>query len=235
MPDIHVLVLLLVLLWPCSRDACFLASTIMSYTCGAALFRYLTIRHEQSKRPGRSRFFGKVLLMIFSMFVTADLVGLVLPIAERWLAMFLGLGFGFINAVSVDETSVITWAATGHMNKIGKAVVDSLVTREKLNLNNPNLRTVGIFMGSIVVSAVLYQQSSLWTLISRFLPSVGMAMGICYTALFGCYGLQLARREDKTKMMNIDLPQSSSYWDPLFLWSPFKRNENDAKGIPTTR
>ncbi|KAL7556509.1 hypothetical protein ACA910_000972 [Epithemia clementina (nom. ined.)] len=200
-------------------DAVFFASTVMSYTAGAAFFRFLTIRHERSWHKCRRRLFGQVSLTVLLMFAIADLLGHVLPVPERWMGLFLGLGFGFVNAVSVEETSVITWAATGHINKIAMGIIDGLLLGEKKpKAFDGNVRVVVIFMLSVVLSAALWKTLAPLPAVSRLRPPVGTFIGLFYAALFGGYGLHIGKRQPAVQLA---ASRASSSWEPVFSWSPF--------------
>ena len=203
-----------------SGNAAFFASTVMSYTAGAAFYRFLSIRNQNSSKTyGRRQLFAHVSLAVLSMFAVADVLGHVLPVADRWMGLFLGLGFGFVNAVSADETAVITWAATGHMNKIGMGFVDAFMLGEKKKTTNTNLRVVGIFLSAVVVTSALWQKCTMISGISRFAPPVGTSIGLFYAAIFAGYGWHIGRR-DRPMLVS----RSDSNWDPIFWWSSFNRS-----------
>lgn len=177
------------------REVGFYASVIGSYSVGAALFRFITLRHQQrgpkEAVAQRQNIFGVLALTALVLFSVPDLLLRFFSLPEKWLGCFMAMGFGFVNVISVDETATISWALTGYINKIMIALVDFVTLKKKTEGIVSQLRFLGIFVLSMLGTVLLWQYQQVLVPITRLLPPFGTCYGLFYATIFTWYGWKI--------------------------------------------
>jgi uncharacterized membrane protein YoaK (UPF0700 family) len=176
-------------------------SLILAYVAGGALFKFLDVLYQQRQQEkenavgsSSSTLSSNNLLLVwvarvaFVLFGVSDLMGCK---RDMWRLPPLALGFGMINAATMDVLGVVTNAVTGHWTKIGVGMAERALLKSDTNNNKgyrTSLQTVGTFVSSMLVTNLVYRwlETQAPMLLSR-LPPLGMSLGVLYTSLLTWY------------------------------------------------
>jgi uncharacterized membrane protein YoaK (UPF0700 family) len=174
---------------------------ILAYVAGGALFKFLDVLYQQRQQEkenavgsSSSTLSSNNLLLVwvarvaFVLFGVSDLMGCK---RDMWRLPPLALGFGMINAATMDVLGVVTNAVTGHWTKIGVGMAERALLKSDTNNNKgyrTSLQTVGTFVSSMLVTNLVYRwlETQAPMLLSR-LPPLGMSLGVLYTSLLTWY------------------------------------------------
>jgi uncharacterized membrane protein YoaK (UPF0700 family) len=181
-------------------DALFHISLITSYVVGVGLFRIIEWNMRDIKATDESNHELLVVVapLIVTLFILADVVAHFVA-NERKHAPILSLGFGIINAASGDATGgTILYAMTGHINRMGRTLVDYLVLSKGKCYKSfkSHLRIVTCFAAGIALSVKAAQY--LLPLMSSFQPPMATTFGLLFAALFIWYGTAPAKSHSST-------------------------------------
>jgi len=147
---------------------------VSSYAAGCMLFRVLDIKRED-KRDKTLAVAGTGLIL----FVLSDVTKLV---SARLAPMFLALGFGLVNAFSMNTVGAITNASTGHLTRISLGVTDAAL-QQKPFTSTTSCRFIASFCTAVFVASIAAQRVPASV---RF-PPLGCSMGIMYAMILTWY------------------------------------------------
>lgn len=168
------------------RDALLFGSLVTSYAMGVGAFHAVNFTKKQ--RGTASSFAAAPLFL--TVFVLVDiLVKLHGDSNSRIFLPPLGLGFGMLNAASTDALGgTTTYAMTGHIMKLGHAVVDRFMAGKKRwrKGTRTSTRVVICFAAGIATGTIL--SNLLGSALGNLPPFT--TLGILYTLLLGLYSLQ---------------------------------------------
>jgi uncharacterized membrane protein YoaK (UPF0700 family) len=172
-------------------------SLILAYVAGGALFKFLDVlwrrrkeEQEQEQQQQRGLDTSSSLVWVarvaFVLFGVSDLMGLQ---RDVWRLPPLALGFGMINAATVDALGTVTNAVTGHWTKIGVGMAERcLLKSDNQTGYRTSVQAVGTFVSSMLITNIVYRwlETQAPMLLSR-LPPLGMSLGVIYTSLLTWY------------------------------------------------
>jgi uncharacterized membrane protein YoaK (UPF0700 family) len=183
-------------------------SLILAYVTGGALFKFLDVfykRRQEKEEERRRKDFPSTITnagssssssttslvwvarLAFLLFGISDLMGLQRDI---WRLPPLALGFGMINAATVDAVGMVTNAVTGHWTKIGVGMAECCLLKASSKGYRTSLQAVGTFVSTMLVTNIVYRwletTQAAPMLLSR-LPPLGMSLGVLYTSLLTWY------------------------------------------------
>lgn len=159
-------------------DAVFYTALALSYAVGVCIYRFLVILHQRHEKA--DSFPMTIAPAALLAFVLADVVDQsALPV--RCMIPFLSVGFGIINAASMNSIGAITNAATGHLTRVGVGAVDAMLLGAPLQKSAGSARYLVSFFVSVIVTSILYNvlQGSQLT----WFPPMGSSIGVLYTLL----------------------------------------------------
>lgn len=167
-------------------EALFFGSVIVSYSLGAALLRGIDIQNK--KHDARRHTLVAVAPVALAIFCLADLISLIFP---KTFPFILALGFGLINAASLDTTKVVTNAASGHWQSVGLGLADAILLKQKSQAVKTNFRVLFSFLVSIIFSSAAHY----WLTLNPWvrLPPVGVSFGVLYATLLTWYATCMQR------------------------------------------
>lgn len=170
------------------EDAVFHSSLILSYVTGVGMFRALDIkiRHGSKDKESPGQLLTMVAPLILVLFMLADVVSHYIS-NPRLHAPLLSIGFGIMNAASADATGgTILYAVTGHINRMGKTIVDywMLSKLKCFKSFKSHLRIVCSFAAGIALSVKAAQLMAF----TSVQPPMATTAGIMFAALFFWFG-----------------------------------------------
>jgi uncharacterized membrane protein YoaK (UPF0700 family) len=167
-------------------DAIYFGSVNVCYLAGGVLYHCIDLVTDKNSKEEEkpSRWVAPAALAIF---VLRDVTMLVIP-AGKWSMPLLTVGFGLVNAASLNVLGYITMAVTGHVTKVGTGIVDYTQSRSFGTSPTTSAIVVSSFITSIVLSAWVHD----WVVntqphILSKIPPIGTTFGILYALLFGWY------------------------------------------------
>lgn len=178
--------------------AVYFAAIVSGYMTGGTVFAsidwYLNQHHRDDTKAVQSmRALSAMAPASLIAFGLVDILRLVLH-DPKWVLPLLAIGFGMINAAVLDATSIVANAVTGHFTKIGVGLANVALRGGSPAVLSQQF--VAAFLGSIVVSALVYQwvvaARPSWT---RYMPSIASSYAVVYAILFGWYTAPFVRHE----------------------------------------
>ena len=231
-------------------DSLFYALAIVGYTSGSTLYAWVQQKLQASSSSPRTKFHTMARVTLISFVVTDVLrhVGQAFLPRDRLLCL-LPFGFGIVNALCVQETSVVSFAATGHIHKVSAGIAAWLAnpSRPRGPAAKASLKVIRTFLSSLLLTAAVWRKASPEVL-ALFHKCAGTFFGIIYAVLFAWCGAQFsgnvpnpelisARQEEEGAEHGSSIiehsqegaPQDSSNtsWEALWWFSPFQNKGND--------
>lgn len=157
------------------------ALLVIGYALGASLFRVLELYHE---RKGTTEVLpmstALAALPFFCLSDHSDAIGSVVNLVGPVMA----IGFGIINAFSLNHLKSVTNAATGHLTRLSMGSVDAFILGTQTNYTS--LRYLLSFVVSVMVSTILCR---IFTVMGSPipLPPMGFSIGMTYAVLLLWY------------------------------------------------
>jgi uncharacterized membrane protein YoaK (UPF0700 family) len=201
--------------------ALFHAALVGSYVAGGSLFKILDVtytnkrnRLQQMDDDSKSTFLNSkstlplVAFVGLALFSLSDLVNkLIMATANsnanannaRAGLPILALGYGMINAATLNAVGAVTNAVTGHWTKVGLGVVDYLVAPKQQQqqqrgskglLLAPTMTSascVAVFGLSVLCTGVVFHQIVARPALLARMPPFGTSFGLLYAVLLTWY------------------------------------------------
>jgi uncharacterized membrane protein YoaK (UPF0700 family) len=193
------------------EKALFHAALIFSYVIGGGLFQIINVLLVTSNNKTNNNSNNKQLLpkdvkstlplvagVGLTLFCGSDLLNKLMANARAGLPI-LALGYGMINAATLNVVGAVTNAITGHWTKVGLGVGDYIVDHTKARGGSsssssskgsfPTTSTgcVAAFSLSVVVTGLLFNRIVARPALLARMPPFGTSFGVLYAILLTWY------------------------------------------------
>ena len=182
------------------EKALFHAALIVSYVAGGGLFSILDANagtrsnnnKTNSKLPKDSKSTLPLVAGIgLALFCGSDLLNQRMANARAGLPI-LALGYGMINAATLNVVGAVTNAITGHWTKVGLGVGDYLVDPQtggssKRLFPTTSAGCVAAFCLSVLLTGMLFNQIVARPALLARMPPFGTSFGVLYAILLTWY------------------------------------------------
>jgi uncharacterized membrane protein YoaK (UPF0700 family) len=167
------------------QTALYDMSLVLSYASGCTIYRFFDIHHK-SREDSPSALPVSIAAAALLAFLVGDIMNQMLPMSSgKSMAPFFALGFGLVNAFSMNTVGAVTNAATGHLTRVSVGIADTITFGAPTKNCSP--RYILSFFGSILATSLLCNQAADTPLNALRLLPLGSCIGSIYAAILVWY------------------------------------------------